>query len=213
MKGKNSRCELDDCWYHADGWIQLWMGGQFFPLTGEGPIRIEDIAHGLSCDARYTGQGRYLSVAEHSVRVSRIAAELAADAGATADECAVVARYGLLHDASEAYLRDVPKPLKFTPIFDQYRAVEEKIQRRVYERFGLAYPEPDVVVRADKMVVGNERRRLFPRGTFGDASHVPAGADPVRHYEAKWGLAPQDAEVVFLAAFSRLWPDEPWEAT
>ena len=82
-------------------WIQTMSGVIFYPLDPRPEeIRIEDIAHALSHQCRFAGHCReFYSVAEHSVRVSR---ELPQE----------FMLWGLLHDASEAYLVDLPRPIK-----------------------------------------------------------------------------------------------------
>ena len=67
-------------------------------------------------------------MAEHSVLLAR----------AVAPENQL---WALLHDATEAYLVDVPRPLK--PFLVGYREAEDKIARAVCERFGLQMP-PEV---------------------------------------------------------------------
>src|SRR5690348_17786190 len=80
--------------------------------------------------SRFGGMTRtFYSVAEHSVRVSLISP--AKDALA-----------GLLHDASEAYLKDLPAPVKYGEAAQAYRLAEEMLQAEIYARFGLAPTEP-----------------------------------------------------------------------
>lgn len=87
-------------------------------------IDIEDIAHGLSKVCRYSGQReQFISVAEHSVWVSR-------------NVPAKLALHALLHDAAEAYMGDVPSPIK--RLCDDFSSIERTFDNAVHERFGLS---------------------------------------------------------------------------
>src|SRR5579885_2784587 len=85
---------------HGD-WIQTYCGVAFYPLDPRPEeILIEDIAHALSMLCRFTGHvKRFYSVAQHCVYVSH--------------RCDPKdALWGLLHDAAEAYLNDISRPVK-----------------------------------------------------------------------------------------------------
>jgi hypothetical protein len=69
---------------------------------------------------------KFYSVAEHSVHVSY---EIAPD----------LAMLGLMHDAAEAYLGDVPSPLKGE--LHEFRAIEDKLTRTIADKFGFEHPE------------------------------------------------------------------------
>ena len=105
-------------------------------------ICIDDIAHALSNLCRFTGHTlRFYSVAEHSVRASELVDpehQLAA----------------LLHDASEAYLVDIPTPVKI--MMPQYREWEYKLMRVIAEKFGFRYPLHRQVEKADKALLKAE---------------------------------------------------------
>ena len=133
--------------------IHTYTGKKFRPLTPDpDAIDIRDIAHALAMSARFGGMTRtFYSVAEHSVRVSLICS--AKDALA-----------GLLHDASEAYLKDIPQPVKHQDAAEFYRLAEGQLQAAIYERFGLSPNEPASVKRADLVMVHTEGRDLFPAG-------------------------------------------------
>lgn len=84
---------------------------------------IKDIAYALSNTCRFNGHcAGFYSVAEHSVAVAlRLPANLRLA--------------GLLHDATEAYLGDIPSPIKqFLP---DYQEMEDKFASALAEKFDL----------------------------------------------------------------------------
>src|ERR1700757_1336901 len=99
-----------------DAWIQTFSGKRFSLLEPQpDQICIEDIAHALSLQARFTGHVKYhYSVAQHCWYASQIVApEFALEA--------------LMHDASEAYIGDMSRPMKhFTTAGVEYMKVEAK---------------------------------------------------------------------------------------
>lgn len=131
------------------GWVFTISGEPFWPLDPHvRDVRITDIAHGLSQLCRFAGQTkRFYSVAQHSVLVSR--------------QCPTeMALHGLLHDASEAYLVDITVPVKVDRALAGYRAIEERVQRVIYQRFNLSPDEPAEVKRLDRVVAETEIRDL-----------------------------------------------------
>lgn len=134
--------------------IQVYTG-RFFDVLNPRPedIDIRDIAHALSLQCRYGGHvERFYSVAQHSVLVSSLVP-------------AEDALWGLLHDASEAYLVDLPRPVKHnTGIGTVYREIEEKIMPAMAERFGLPWPEPPSIFIADNRLLFTEKRDLLKPG-------------------------------------------------
>jgi hypothetical protein len=130
--------------------IQL-ASGKFFDFSQytAADIKITDIAHHLSNLCRFTGACReFYSVAQHSVLVSLIVPA----------EHALV---GLLHDATEAYVNDLSRPVKsLTP---DYKRLEKKLWPPIAERFGLPVKMPACVKEADNIAVVTEYRDLMPR--------------------------------------------------
>lgn len=110
-------------------------------------IEITDIAHALARQVRYNGHvGHHLSVARHSIWVYR----RLADTG----ESPVVQLAGLLHDAAEAYLGDMIRPLKHGPTIGRaYATAEARLESVIAKRFGLPYPYPPAVRAADRYVL------------------------------------------------------------
>lgn len=129
-------------------WMQTFTGRQFWPLDPRvGEVSIIDIASGLSKLSRYGGQClRFYSVAEHSVLIAR---KLRAD-GLPIEEC----RAGLLHDASEAYLADIIRPIK--PFLGGYYAIEDRLMRVISQRFRFPCPWPESVDAADVAILHDE---------------------------------------------------------
>jgi hypothetical protein len=135
----------------SDGSITTFSGIRFWPmLPNPDDILIADIAHALAHQCRFGGHAReFYSVAEHCVRVSQ--------------HCAPEdALWGLLHDASEAFLCDVPAPLKELPAFEAYREAERRLQRAIAVRFGLPEDQPASVTEADRVMLRIEMSDLLP---------------------------------------------------
>lgn len=149
-------------------------------------VLIEDIAHALSNICRYTGHtSDFYSVAQHCLILSyRVPIEHAMTA--------------LLHDASEAYLVDVPSPLK--PYFPNYREREAAIEQVIAERFGLPYPWPGIIKELDVEARGHEVRQLFPQGPAWERNPIPEGARPW----PIWPELPKVAKTDFLERYHQL---------
>lgn len=122
-------------------------------------IVVDDIAHALACLNRWTGHawGCY-SVAQHCLHVSRIAQQIAPP------EFREQARvYGLLHDAPEAYLGDVSRPLR--SLLPRLNTLEERFAGVILEAFGLP-PMPaeltEIIKISDDVALVLEVRELMP---------------------------------------------------
>ena len=113
-------------------------------------ISIGDIAHALSMQPRFGGHlPIFYSVAQHCV----LAAEY------VSDEYKLAA---LLHDASEAYLIDVPRPVKRQ--LANYKEVEDKLMTVIAAKFGFQWPLHDYVKRADEQMLRREWECLMLQG-------------------------------------------------
>lgn len=132
-------------------WIQTYTGVAFYPLDPKlDDINILDIAHALSNMCRFTGHTKqFYSVAEHSIRVMDI---LPND----------LKLWGLLHDASEAYLVDLPRPLKrHSSLGSIYRSIEDNLMKSICEKFSLSPQMPKEVSIADNILLATEKRDLL----------------------------------------------------
>lgn len=153
-------------------WVSTFSGQPFYPLDPlPADVRIEDIAHALSQLCRFAGHTRqFYSVAQHSVIVSEICGS------------GPVALWGLLHDASEAYLSDIMRPVKHAHELSGYRQVEALVQAAICQRFALEVAQPDLVSHVDQLVLRAEQRDLMnmPPGWYpkGDAHPTPISPMP-----------------------------------
>lgn len=129
-------------------WILTATGGTFDYLEAcVADVDVVDIASALSKLCRFAGHTRqFYSVAQHSVMVSRL----------LPPEMALA---GLLHDATEAYLVDLPSPLK--ALLPGYRMLERRVWELVAARFDLPRELPAEVHRADLIMLATERRDLM----------------------------------------------------
>src|SRR5690606_26884872 len=132
----------------SNDWMQVYSGEPFYPLAVKPEdIHITDIAHALGMVCRYGGHcRRFYSVAEHSVLLSH-----------TVDP--EHALWALLHDATEAYLGDVVRPLKHQ--LPGYIAAELRLETAIATRFGLPGLMPDQVKEHDTRIVVDEREQLM----------------------------------------------------
>ncbi|MDY6765306.1 MAG: hypothetical protein SV377_06455, partial [Halobacteria archaeon] len=129
---------------------------RFYPLDPRPEdIRLEDVAQGLAHTCRYTGQCDFFySVALHSIHVSTELSRLGHGEN--------VQLYGLLHDAPEAYLSDIARPVKEN--LPDYREMENRIQKTVWEAFEIGEPSHDewkAVKRADERLLNYEAETLL----------------------------------------------------
>ena len=155
-------------------WMQTYSAGQFFfdETAGESQISILDIARSLSRINRFLGHSTApISVAEHSVVVMEI---VATEGGDTKEQL-----YGLLHDAHEAYLGDMSRPLKryLTEhhLFN-ISALERQVQARIYKALGIPMPttaDMALVERADLYALAAERRLYLPSAHDWHTDAVP----------------------------------------
>lgn len=172
--------------YNRGEWMQTYSGRRFWPMDPRSnEVFIEDIAHGLSMQCRYAGHCiRFYSVAEHSVLVARwLLAQCAS---------AETALWGLLHDASEAYLVDVPRPVK--PFLDGYKAAESRVMAAVCDCFDLPREMPAAVHEADGGIINDERANM--RRCEHEWAHA---GEPLGVSLEYW--TPEEAESEFLAAY------------
>ncbi len=134
-------------------WIQTYTGKKFYPLEPDiEDINIADIAKALSHICRFNGHcDRFYSVAEHSLGCLGIARRM----GLSYQD-----RYAaLMHDAAEAYLSDVVRPVK--RFLQGYSFYEYRLEELIAKKYGLIFPFSQVVIKIDNIMLATERRDLF----------------------------------------------------
>lgn len=170
---------------HGDTrYISTYLGNRFYPLERRiDAIHIEDIAHGLAFQCRFNGQTRdFYSVAQHSL--------LVADLVPPAQR-----RAALLHDASEAYVGDVVKPLKV--LLPEYAAIEEEVTALIAEHFQIDFRDYHQIKRADLIALATEKRDLMPNST--ESWSYLAGFEPLPARIQP--MPPREAKAAFLQAW------------
>lgn len=132
----------------SDPKIQVSTGG-YVDLINPHPddIHIEDIARALSNICRYTGHvNEFYSVAQHSV--------LCCDNAPEGQKW-----NALMHDAPEAFVGDVSRPLKH--LIPGYREIEKRMEFVIFNKYGIV--ENDLVKRLDREALATEQRDLMPK--------------------------------------------------
>lgn len=185
-------------------WTETFTGERFYPFDPHpSQVHLLDIAHHLAFQCRFAGAcDPWYSVAEHSIRVMwRVRERLIAaglSSGEGADKFEAIALWAaLFHDAAEAYMGDVIRPIKrasfLRPIVKQ---VEARIDEAIRVRFGMPEtPEEirELVKLADNESLATERRDLMVRGSRNMWAWLPTPL-PGRIKSAR----PEEIEVRFI---------------
>lgn len=171
-------------------WIMTATGGRFYPLDPQPEdFKIEDIAHALANTCRFTGHvEKFYSVGQHSILVSEaIEKQFPYDHE--------LMKAGLIHDASEAYLVDVPSPLK--PYLPEYKKIEANVMDKIQLAFGISDETMSKVKAFDTAILVDEMVALMP--------YVPDAWQNVERLGIEVEpLAPGEAKQQFLDRFDYL---------
>jgi uncharacterized protein len=181
-------------------WFNTNQGVRFTPFAPRGEdVRLYDIIHALSHLCRYAGHSdKFYSVAEHSVYVSMGVEHL----GGSKEEIQIA----LMHDATEAYLVDLPSPVKAHPAMSFYRDTEHRLQDVVFRHFGLPSGElPKIVKYVDYQMLHHESEVLIPRKPAD--WNLPARDERLDGKFTIAGYTPSAAKAFMLGRFRQLFPE------
>lgn len=175
----------------ASTWILTFTGRQVWPLNPRpDDFDLVDIAHALSNICRFTGHVRtFYSVAQHCVIMTENAPE-------------EIRREVLMHDAAEAYLADVARPIKkelrVLKVFET--RLELCIATRFSLRFSVEHGWPAGVAELDLRALATERRDLMEKPPIPWRS-----TETVEPFEREIKpVGPDAAKAMFLAFAERL---------
>jgi 5'-deoxynucleotidase YfbR-like HD superfamily hydrolase len=168
-------------------YVSTFLGNRFYPLEPRiDHVAIEDIAHGLAFQCRFNGQTQeFYSVAQHSLIVaSLVPTELRLAA--------------LLHDAAEAYLGDMVKPLKV--LLPAFAAIEDQVGAIIAAAFDIDFSNYAPIKRADLIALATEKRDLMPHSAerWAYLDGIRALPQPIV------SMSPGQAKQEFLNEFIRL---------
>lgn len=163
----------------------LLRSGSYFdfddPETTAASVTLHDIATGLSQLCRFTGQCHtFYSVAEHSVHCSYL----------VPPEDAFAA---LMHDAAEAVMGDVSRPLK--SMLPEYKRIERRVEAAILTHFGLPPSLPPTIKQADIWMLAAEQRQAML-----NTDRWP-GIDGHPQERELWFLSPPEAYARFIQRF------------
>ncbi len=167
----------------TEHWITTFTGKKLHYLNPQpDEICIEDIAHALALTCRFGGHCcKFYSVAEHSVRVAQIVDRK--------DKLAA-----LLHDAHEAYLHDVPRPIKQD--ISGYARLASNVQLAIHDKFDVTLHYPEHLQFVDDILLATETRDLM--STTQDWAGLPMPLED-KINPMDW----RDAERLFLNTYYR----------
>lgn len=189
-------------------WSQSYSGTQYWildPLAEE--VNLVDIVVGLANASRYRGQTQFFySVLTHCVLVSRAVEKLALERGwslAAAKEASLEA---LLHDASEAYLGDVARPLKRTRTMKKYCKLEKVWEATIRERFSIRSSSQShaLVDECDKRIVLDEVKAIMRDPDMWRRNGRYLDLKPLDIEIPEWSI--EDSQIEFYKRYYELRP-------
>ncbi len=173
----------------------LTVTGRYFDFLNptESNFNIQDISHALSNMCRFAGHVReFYSVGQHSVIVSQIVPKN-------------LAMWGLLHDASEAFMCDIAKPLK--NLLPDYQKIEKRVESAIFQKFNLGKKMPVEVKKevkyADMVLLATEKRDVMMNDDYWEVLDGFEALDKILI-----PVPPKEARIMFLERYNELLRDD-----
>ncbi len=143
-------------------WIETFTGKRVNPMhLDEELIDINDIAHSLALQCRFVGHCLvFYSIAEHSILVADLVAEEMAESYAE-DNPSKHCLAALLHDAAEAYIGDISRPIKHDPAFKFAVELEKQILGKVMLKYNCTGADWQLIKKADDIMLATEAKLLM----------------------------------------------------
>ncbi len=138
-------------------WLQTYSGKRVSVLNPQPEqIDINDIARGLSFQCRFNGQTTFFySVAQHSFMGSQLASKYSLDK--------TLAKRFLLHDATEAYVGDLIRPVKRA--LPEFKTIEKRFKKAIALKFGIPEEDDEEVHYLDNLMLAWEKKYLLPNSS------------------------------------------------
>jgi len=144
-------------------WLQTYSGKAYIianPTADQ--ICLSDIAHALANQCRFAGHSRrFYSVAEHSVYVYDRVRELLVGKEEPTELDRKILLAALFHDATEAYLLDIPRPLKVESQMEFYREMHKKTRKVIFEKYKIPQRRLSLIQEADNELLATEKEQVM----------------------------------------------------
>jgi len=184
-------------------WMETFTGKRFYPLDpGYGSVSIIDIAHALSNICRFGGHTKhYYSVAQHCIT--------GADWVFEQTKSDRLAMLFLLHDAAEAYVGDMIRPIKSIPEFHFFKTIESGVIRSIYNYAGIdwATTEEEVIIKKfDNLMLAEEGFHLTENKTLSwDTQYQPEQPEGHVNPDSLTEISRYAIEKIYLEDFFSLY--------
>ncbi len=181
---------MKDCFFVKNGY--------FWPLDPRPEeIDVDDIARGLSHEARYGNQTPYFySVAWHSIALTYVVPEH-------------LQKWALIHDAAESYLSDIPRVMKQMNAFNVYRDAEAKLLKMIASVLDMEdINEPEELRYYDYMMSHTEMLVMFGDAAYAKLRSLGKSEEYIAEARADSHLIknvpPEDAYAAWMSRYNQL---------